>query len=209
MEALIIAAITAALLIVYILFNPLNLKLAHDIESHKTTGRIKFFPFEHQFLLKRKKKKAPELEPKKEVEAVSKKKKTGKLRFATIWRLLIDEYETLKKTLISCLYFISGILKSPDRYFLKINLAGGVGPPDLTGELFGVIQSIRPMLGNSISIDYHPDFTVEEIKGDLTAGIRVRIISVLKEILIFGWKLPKLKLIKIYRTNKKGERDDK
>jgi len=189
---------------VYLMLSPISIYLSFDVGGKRMkTAVIGIFPFKYSFKISREKKK-PEAKTKKEK---SKVKATGKKRKYSITPILVDEIETIFSVIGYVFRLIGGIIKSPDRYYLRVRLSGGLSAPDLTGQLYGGIESIKPVLGESVSISYRPDFLAESIEGDVTAGLVVRIITIVKQLLIFGWRLPKLRLIKIYRKMRKGGSD--
>jgi uncharacterized membrane protein (DUF485 family) len=196
--AIIIAFIL--LVIAYILLSPVSIYICYDFD-HKnvSTAGVKIFPF--SFKLKTGKPKEKTTKTKKPPKPAKRKKKSGK-RGTDFFPILIDNFEMFKKIIVDFVVLIIGILKSPDRFFADVNLGGGLGEPDLTGQLYGGIQMIKPALGNSMLISYSPDFMAESLSGRATVGLVVRIGNILKELLIFVWRLPKLKLIKIYRKIK-------
>ena len=121
-----------------------------------------------------------------------------------VFHIAVDEFEGLQKIIISVLKLLGGILASPDQYYLSISMAGGLGPPDLTGQLHGTILSVQPVLGSSVSLKYRPDYLDEKMSGEVVAGATVRAYRVLSEILVFAWRLPKIKTLRLYQQLKKG-----
>ncbi|MCP4582336.1 MAG: hypothetical protein GY839_12040 [candidate division Zixibacteria bacterium] len=185
----------------YIMLSPISIYASFDVGRMKMKAAvIGIFPFKHSLKIGKEKKKRSIKTgiDKPKVKATSKK------RDYNVTPVIIDDFETIISVIGSALRLIGGILKSPDRYYLRVRLSGGLSAPDLTGGLYGGIESVKPLLSKSVSISYRPDFLAQSIEGDVTAGLVVRISSIIKEILIFGWRLPKLRLIKIYRKMRKG-----
>jgi hypothetical protein len=123
---------------------------------------------------------------------------------AEVFRVAVDEWETLEKITVNLLKLFRGILGSLDQYCLKISMAGGLGPPDLTGQLYGTILSVQPLLGSSVSLTYRPDYLDDKMNGEVVAGATVRAYRLLREMLIFAWRLPKIRTLRLYRQLKKG-----
>ena len=78
------------------------------------------------------------------------------------------------------------------------------GPPDLTGQLFGTVLSLQPVLGSSVSLAYRPDYLDDRMSGEVVAGATVRVYRLLSELLIFAWRLPKIRLLRLYQQLQKG-----
>ncbi len=133
-----------------------------------------------------------------------KKNKNSSLCKYDLFQIFIDEFDTLLTIVATLTNFITGIFKSPDRNYLNISLRGGFGLPDITGIFYGLIESLRSIKGESISIAYHPDFYAESIKGDIALGAVVRLNRLLKEMILLAWRLPKMQMIKIYNKYRKG-----
>jgi len=201
---ILIAILTALLLIcLYLLLTPVILSLSLNTEGKRSTGRIKLFPFEYKFSSDKEKKAIKKKKAVKE-KAIKKKKKAGGKKIP-IWQALLDEYDTAVAVVVDSFGFVGRLLKSAERYTLDVSLKGGLGSPDLTGQLYGIMESVKPVLSKSVRIAYQPDFLSESISinGNVTASCRIRIYDILKEVLIFIRELPKLKIIKIVRRLKK------
>jgi hypothetical protein len=121
-----------------------------------------------------------------------------------LFHIAVDEWEILHKITVSLLKLLRGILQSPDQYYLSISMAGGLGPPDLTGQLHGTILSVQPVLGSSVSLKYSPDYLDEKMSGEVVAGATVRAYRLLSEILVFAWTLPKIRTLRLYHKLRKG-----
>ncbi len=183
----------------YLLITPIILSLKYNTSDKQSIAQIKLFPFKYKFVLKKDKKKPG---VKKIFGFKRLKKPVKKFPF---WKFLTEEYETAASIIVDLFHFVRRACKSPDRYYIDVSLKGGLGPPDLTGQLFGAVESLKPMLGESIALKYQPDYLSDTIQGDILAGVKLRFYKLLKEMLIFIWKLPKLKLIKIIRQFRKGD----
>jgi len=203
MEIPIAILIILLVICLYFLLIPVSLSLSYNTEGKRSIGRIKFFPFVYRFAFDKEKREAKKKKAVKD-KIIKKKQKVGKKKIP-VWQVLLYEYDTTIAVTVDFFRFAGRLLKSTERYTLDVSLKGGLGSPDLTGQLFGVLQSVEPMLGKSVRIAYQPDFLSESInvKGNVTAGVRIRTYNILKEVLIFAWELPKLKIIKIVRRLKK------
>lgn len=203
MEIPIAILIILLVICLYFLLIPVSLSLSYNTEGKRSIGRIKFFPFVYRFAFDKEKREAKKKKAVKD-KIIKKKQKVGKKKIP-VWQVLLYEYDTTIAVTVDFFRFAGRLLKSTERYTLDVSLKGGMGSPDLTGQLFGVLQSVEPMLGKSVRIAYQPDFLSESInvKGNVTAGVRIRTYNILKEVLIFAWELPKLKIIKIVRRLKK------
>jgi len=203
MEIPIAILIILLVICLYFLLIPVSLSLSYNTEGKRSIGRIKLFPFVYRFAFDKEKREAKKKKAVKD-KIIKKKQKVGKKKIP-VWQVLLYEYDTTIAVTVDFFRFAGRLLKSTERYTLDVSLKGGLGSPDLTGQLFGVLQSVEPMLGKSVRIAYQPDFLSESInvKGNVTAGVRIRTYNILKEVLIFIWELPKLKIIKIVRRLKK------
>ena len=117
--------------------------------------------------------------------------------------MIKDEWGTLRQVASVSVKFIHGIVISPD-YYLNISLTGGLTEPHMTGWFYGGVCGIQPMLGKSIRLFYAPDFTKESLNGKVRGRLAVRLHCIIREVLIFIWRLPKLRLLKIYFKSRKG-----
>ena len=194
------------LLLGYILASPISIYFSFTFgDGFSGSASVKLFPFEHRFFRSTTRKAART----KGVEIEHKKSRVEKGRDALnsaveIFHIVVDELELLQNITINLLRLLRGILRSPDRYYLKISMAGGLGPPDLTGQLYGTILSVQPVLGSSFSLTYRPNYLAEEMSGQVVAGTVVRAYRLVSELLIFAWRLPKIRTIRLYQQLKKG-----
>jgi hypothetical protein len=202
---IIIAIIGGTILagIAYLLFVPIFIEAVYTLGG-KIRATISFFPF--RFRLKSRAKKA---KPKPEKETLAKeslKKKKRKQAGFDFKDLFRTEYPTIKRVVVAVAKLIMGLVKAPN-YRLRVELAGGLDEPDITGYLYGLVCALKPLLGRAIILEYRPDFQSETLSGEIKGRVIVRIGSVAKELLLFLHRLPKLKLIKIYLKTRKGGKD--
>ncbi len=194
------------LLLGYILVSPMSIYFGFTFgDGFSGFATVKLFPFEHTFFRSTTGKAART----KGVEIEHKKSRVEKGRNALnsavgIFHIVVDELELLQNITINLLKLLRGILRSPDHYYLKISMEGGLGPPDLTGQLYGTILSVQPVLGSSVSLKYWPDYLAEEMNGQFVAGTVVRAYRLVSELLIFAWRLPKIRTLRLYQQLKKG-----
>jgi hypothetical protein len=190
----------------YVLFVPVtvhfNVLLEEKVMAYSS---VKAFPFKRQLYPrppkpeKAQKAKPPKEEKPEEESQVEKKKKFdfSVLNRSDIGMLLGVTSEAIK--------LLGRLLKAPD-YYLVANLAGGTEQPDITGQLYGAYHAIRPTLPAAIKINYVPDFLGGRIAGNISGGLVVTVFGLIKEIVIFIFRLPIIRLIKLYRKLKKGRR---
>ena len=178
-------SLTILLLIVsYILIVPIIISFSVD-SSLSRALRIKFFPFDIRIDKKKKKN--------------DKKKK--KIDFE---RLLFDEFKTVNQVFTVFWKFVKALFKSK-HHCLNISLQGGFGSPDITGVVLGTIEAVKPSFGNRVTIVYYPDMMAQSVSGNLNAQTVVRVYSVLAEALPLMFRLPMLKIVKIFIKITKGE----
>ena len=162
--AIIVGLIAAAM--AYLLLSPISIYICYDFDKKNlTSAGIGIYPFAYKF----------KIGPKKETHAKPKKLKPAKPKIKqpkkrgfNFMLLITNEFDLIKEVLVSTFALLIGLAKSPHRYFAHINLGGGLGTPDLTGQLYGGLEMIKPVLGNSISIEYRPDFLAESLTGQAT-----------------------------------------
>jgi len=198
----IIIAITGIILagLIYLLWVPVYFEIGYDIEQKELeTCSFKLYPFRYRI--------KPKIGPDKgsaeqsdQEEQETKRKKRFRISYV---QLIRDELGTLRQVASNSVKFIKGILISPD-YYLDINLTGGLTEPHITGCFYGSVCAIQPMLGKSIRLFYTPDFTGESLNGKVRGRLTVRLYRIIREVLIFTWRLPKLRLLRIYFKSRKG-----
>lgn len=199
METVLIIFAAVFIIFLYILITPMSLSLSYETRDRRTITSIRF-PLFHFKKVSDKEKKKPK----------GRKKETKtRITFQLLRQLFRDEFDTVGIVLKEFVKLFGCLLKSPDRYYVNISLKGSPGPPDLAGAVYGTVESLRPVLGRSVTIHYQPDFTAESIEGKVSVGLEVRAVKILKEVWICFWNLPKVKLIKIIRILRKGGKDVK
>ena len=201
---IIIIATTGIILasLIYLLCVPVYFEIGYDIKQRKLENcSFKLYPFSYRIKPKiGSDKKSDRQNDKKEQE--TKKKKKIRIRFI---QLIKNELGTLKQVASNSVKFIHGIVISPD-YYLNVSLTGGFKEPHITGWFYGSVCLIQPMLGKSIRFFYTPDFNKESLDGKVRGRLTVRLYSIIREVLIFFWRLPKLRLLRIYFKSRKGGR---
>jgi hypothetical protein len=194
-------------LFIYILFMPITLRLNIMIdEKISIFSAVKIFPLEHRFVTGKPKKEKRTKEPKttENVLAIAAEiPKTMPEKKFKLSRLTRTDLAVIFGVFAEALKLIGRLCKAP-QYYLKANIAGGAEYPDVTGELYGAYHAIRPVLPNSISIVYNPDFAAEKFSGTVEVGLVIRIFRLIWETLFFIFRLPIIRLIKLYRKLKKG-----
>jgi len=191
-------------LLAYILFVPirLNLHLAYN-ESLVATSTFAFFPFKRTFISGTKTdKKLGELDKELDIkpETPAEPKKPGKkLDFSKIDRF---DRQIIYKSIKEAFRFIVRLFRAPD-YCLQAEIVGGTEEPDVTGQLFGAYMAVRPILPQGVVVRYQPDFLMERFRGELNLGLSVRVYDIVREITVFLYRIPKIKLFKLYRKLKK------
>ena len=207
---MIVIVVTLVLIILlalgYVLFSPISIFLGFNfVDGISGFAGVKLFPFEYKFFRDRARRpvrtNGVEIKP----EKTSIEKGRNALKSAgEVFNIAVDELELLQNITVNLLKLFRGILRSPDRYYLKISISGGLGPPDLTGQLYGTILAVQPVLGSSVFLVYRPDYLADEMSGDVVASATVRAFRLLSEILVFAWRLPKLRTLRLYQQLKKG-----
>ena len=186
--------------LIYLLCVPVYFEIGYDIEQRELEScSFKLYPFSYRI----KPKIGPDKKSSKQSDQEEQKTKKKKRLRVNCVQLIRDELGTLKQVVFNSVKFIRGILISPD-YYLDVNLTGGFTEPHITGWFYGGVCGIQPMLGKSIRFFYAPDFTRESLIGKVRGRLAVCLYSIIREVLIFLWRLPKLRLLKIYFKSRKG-----
>jgi hypothetical protein len=187
--------------LIYLLCVPVYFEIGYDIEQKEFESCFfKLYPFTYRI--------RPKVGPDKRSarqNGQGKQKTKRKKRFRVNFIQLITDFATLRQVASNAVKFIQGIVIAPD-YHLNVNLTGGFAEPHITGWFYGSVCAIHPMLGKSIRLFYAPDFTKESLNGKITGRLAVRLYSIIREVLIFVWRLPKLRLLKIYFKSRRGGR---
>jgi hypothetical protein len=187
---LVIIALAAA----YALLMPITVYIDFLIDGG--TSRVagfRIFPFGWNF-------KPGKSEHKPKILKPSIQQKKGGVDLAEV---TIADLELLFSMLADLLRFLLGAVRSPDRYFVNAALAGGAGSPDITGQLYGMVRAMRPILPGSISLSYAPDFQSQRLHGRIECGFVVRIVMILRELVLLLLRLPKMKLLRLYMKHRK------
>jgi len=186
--------------LIYLLFVPVYLQIGYHIDRNSfVSGVIRLYPFTYRIRLKS----GQDIGSGNQSE--QKKQKTKKIIKISISHIQMMKYEsvTLKKSAFNAIRFIHRIVITPD-YHLNACLTGGFREPHVTGCFYGGVCAIQPMLGQSVDISYAPDFAEDSLYGKVTASLDVRLYGIIKEMLIFLWRLPKWRLLQIYLESRKG-----
>jgi len=188
---------------IYLLCVPVYFEIGYDIEQREIESCfIKLYPFTYRIKPKIVPDKGSDRQSDQE-EQKTKRKKRFRISYVQLIRLIRDELGTLRQVASNSVKFIQRIVISPD-YYLNVSLTGGFTEPHITGWFYGSVCGIQPMLGKSIRLFYAPDFTKESLNGKLRGRLTVRLYSIMREVLIFLWRLPKLRLLRIYLKSRKG-----
>ena len=196
--------IAAAFLIFGLVLSvPVTIWFAYRLDRRPAvTIGVKFLIFKHHFSKENKSKR------KAKVDRTKKRRTPEKDRppagSAThMLPTLIRERETIVRTVATFAGFVKKLVLSADRYYIELNLSGGLSSPDFTGQLYGLIQACRSIPSDSLSLSFHPNFTEDELRGTIAAGTVFRIYKILIQLMAFVWHLPIIKLIKLYRKYRK------
>lgn len=171
-----------------------------DRQTRMAVG-VRFLGLKHRFPIKKKPKS-------KKTDAPKKRKKNGQRPSPAKPRgrmllLFVDERDTMRKTAAALGLFAKNLALSIERYYLDMNMSGGLPSPDLTGQLFGLVQACRSTPTDSLSLSFYPSFTDDELRGTVDVGIVFRIYKIINQVIILFWRLPVMKLVKIYRKYRK------
>ncbi len=175
------------LLIIYMLFIPVGISFQYCSESVSSGPLvIRFYPFtiSHSWKSSRK--------PSRTANAVQAKTKSN------YWRILKEDLVTVYQVSGVCLQFLKGMLERK-YHFARISLQGGLGAPDITGLLTGLLASAKPALGKKCALIFHPDFTTLTPQGRMKIEAGFQIYGFLMETMWLFGRLPKMKLIRMYR----------
>jgi hypothetical protein len=181
---LIILVTILIFVIAYVLIVPVIISFRLDRSLSKVL-RIKIFPLDLR---------------------IKKSRKTAKRNKIDFTLLLFNDFKAVKQTLYFCSRFAEALIKSKHHY-LNISLQGGFGSPDITGIVFGAIETVKPVFKDIINIVYYPDMMAQSVNINIKAQTKVRIYSVLAEVLPLIFSLPMLKITKIFIKIRKGEYD--
>ena len=189
---------------------PVSVCVALNFDRRPTvTIGMRFLIFKHHFPIKKKKKKARTegKNDRPEKSRRAKKRHSPDMSPIRLLPILSGERDTLQQSLAALGLLARRLVLSTDRYYLDMNLSGGMWSPDLTGQLFGLVQACRSIPSNSLSLSFHPDFSEDRLHGTIAAGTVFRIYRIINQLLIFIWRLPIKKLLKLYRNYRKETGD--
>jgi hypothetical protein len=120
------------------------------------------------------------------------------------WLLfIVRERQTLRRTVAAFVTFVKNEIVSVDRYYIRMNLRGGLFSPDLTGQLYGLVQICKSIPNDSLSLSFHPNFMEERLRMTIVAVTVFRIYKIVNQLVLFVWHLPVMKLVKIYYNYRK------
>ena len=189
-----------------VLLAPVSVFLALDFDRRPSVAvGVHFLIFKHLFFPK-KKKETVKAAPEKERTRKDRRVKRGQASDKSVLRhlaTLTRERETIGQTVATLAGFARKLALSADRYYIEMNLSGGLGAPDLTGQFYGLVQACRTIPSDSLSLYFHPNFIENELRGTIIAGTVFRINKILFQLMVFVWRLPIIKLIKLYRNYRK------
>jgi hypothetical protein len=210
----------------YVLFMPITVNFSLIIaEKTSVYSAVKMFPF--RFTLHPRPEKTPEelaaqearekrkqaAREAKEKRKKEKKKEEKELQFGEKKKF---NFSAMNRSDIGLLLGVVGeafrlvgrLFRAPE-YYLVANIAGGTEYPDVTGHLYGAYHAVRPNLPEAMRINYMPDYIAGRFSGNISGGLVVTIFGIIREIIVFIFRIPKIKLIKLYRKLRKGRKDGK
>lgn len=185
-------AIILIIILFYILITPITFE-ATNVSNGKKKAivRIKIFPFGFMVLNG----KAKTIEKKGSSKPVQKSLKSKKSR--GLFSSLFSDLELIKKISIEMIRFGHRLISCPYKYYLELSLKGGLEEPHLTGQLYGVICAVSPILPESIRINYDPDFIDESIRAEYHVGVKFYLAAMFYELLRMFLRLPLIKIVKM------------
>lgn len=187
----------------YILFIPVHIEMRFSIENRSLDRTfIRVYPF--RFNVKTKSGRQYEkdsLKIHREGESPSFRPPESLVKML---RILMEETRTIYRIIFVTFKMLKGIFRSPRYGVIRVSLTGGLGEPELTGWLYGSLCMARPIVGKAVAVHYHPDYLAEGLAGEITGSAMIRIVNILKELLLFVIRLPKLKIMKAYWRVRKG-----
>lgn len=180
---IIVILITVLIIVVsYVFIAPVVISISLD-SSLSGDLRIKIFPFDLR---------------------IEKNRYVEKLKEVDFLFLLSNEHIAVKQVIVFCFRFVKALIASKYHY-INISLQGGFGSPDITGIVFGAIETARPAFGKNTTIAYYPDMISQTMNVKLDAQSTVRIYRFLAEILPLIFSLPMLKAARIFIKIIKGD----
>ena len=88
---------------------------------------------------------------------------------------------------------------------LHIHLQGGLGSPDITGITVGIIDAIKPFLGNNIAVFCLPDMMSLTATFSFKVNAIVRLYDVFTETLLLICRIPFFTILKLSMRWLRGE----
>lgn len=197
---IIAGVVTAGFL--YVLFIPVHIEMRFSIERRSLDKTfIRFYPF--RFKVKSKSEVKGIIGDEEKAKAEPKKFQPPEFLVKLI-RVLIEETRTIYRVIFVTFKLLKGVFRSPRYGVIRVSIHGGLGEPELTGWFYGSLCMAKPLIGRTIAVHYNPDYLADGIGGDITGKAMVRMINIVKELLLFIIRLPKLKLIKAAWRVRKG-----
>lgn len=85
--------------------------------------------------------------------------------------------------------FVSQELNRIRFVYVKLRADFGTGDPAETGEIYGLVQAIRPVVSNSADLELTPDFTRRHLSGSAEAALSFVPGSLVVPAVALAWKL--------------------
>ena len=208
MAFIILIFIAAILIFACVLMAPITFfgRLTFDAPPLVTVG-FHFLFFKHHFTKGKKEDQAKTRRADRRSDKSRKVKHKGRSEKPSTGQLLmlIRKHEIIRQTLAAFVDCIKKFFASADRYYINANLSGGFRSPDITGQVYGFVQICRSIPCDSVSVTFHPDFKADKPGGTIVAGTVFKPYQLIILLMMFFLRLPKVKLIKLYRSYKKGD----
>jgi hypothetical protein len=189
---LVIIVFVIALSAIYPMFAPISISVSFDSEKGSTPKvALRLYPFAPiRFGGKTKSWRfsKPQGESNKIIERSSKK--------LNLFLFLLSDIDLIKTMANEIIRFVIRLVKCPDRYALDLSLQGGFDQPHLTGQIYGAVCAIRPILPESIRVNYDPDYSDDQLKVRLYLVMTIHFAAIVKEFVLFIFRLPVLRIIK-------------
>lgn len=187
------------IILFYVLFTPIAFEAGNELGGEQITIiRFKIFPFGFIRLGGREKaeKKKGDDKPAKKT---GKKSKNGGL-----FSYLFTDFEMIKQIATELIRFCFRILGCPYEHHFRLSLTGGLKEPHLTGQLFGAICAVNPILPKSIRLEFEPDFADEILRANYQIGLKFYLAAVFYELFRLLFRLPLIKIAKMIWSRRKG-----
>lgn len=193
--------ITLVIFFLYALFTPITIE-ASNISSgeKKTVIRFKIFPFDFVVPSGR----AKTGKRKGEIKSAQKSEKTGKK--SGLFSYIFFDLELTRQIAVEMIRFCYRLIRCPYKYYLQLSLRGGFTEPHLTGQLYGIICAVGPILPESIRISYAPDFIDDSIRATYHFGLKFYLAAVFIELFRLLFRLPLIRIVrKIWEYRKENQ----